>query len=118
MAVAGQRPIGFALPPIADIVFRETETKPEEPKISIDPRRDAYAALPPLAAACIPSESPGFDPMSGAIVFSDGTLKVHVEKCPAFVMNNESFGPYENKDVELPKYAALYLVLKRYALLK
>ena len=61
---------------------------------------------------------PGFDPMSGAIVFSDGTLKVHVEKCPAFVMNNESFGPYENKDVELPKYAALYLVLKRYALLK
>lgn len=59
-----------------------------------------------------------FDPMKDAIVFHDGILKIHVEKCPDFMMNGESFGPYDNLDVELPKYAALYLLLKRFATLK
>jgi DNA primase small subunit len=59
-----------------------------------------------------------FDPMSDAVVFSNGTMKVHVKKCPGFSMKGESFGPYEDKDVELPQYAALYLLLKRVAILK
>lgn len=56
-----------------------------------------------------------FDPMKDAVVFKDGVLKVHAEKSQKFVMNDEEYGPYVDKTVELPVYAALYLLLKRAA---
>ncbi len=60
----------------------------------------------------------GFNPMKDAIIFRGKNVMVHVSKCPAFEMNGESYGPYDNSDVELPIYAALYLLLKRTAVLK
>jgi len=56
-----------------------------------------------------------FDPMNNAIAFKKGTLKVHALKVPKFHMLGEEYGPYDSTDVELPMYAALYLVLKRVA---
>ncbi|MGC8571870.1 MAG: DNA primase catalytic subunit PriS [Candidatus Micrarchaeia archaeon] len=56
-----------------------------------------------------------FDPMKDAIAFKDGSLKIHIIKANKFYMNNIEFGPYENIDVELPTYAASYLILKRVA---
>jgi DNA primase small subunit len=56
-----------------------------------------------------------FDPMKDAIIFRQGVMKIHTEKVPGFVMHGEDYGPYDNQDVELPVYAALYLILKRVA---
>ncbi len=56
-----------------------------------------------------------FDPMVDAILFKDGALKVHIEKSQKLVMNGMEFGPYEKAEVELPTYAAIYLLLKRVA---
>ena len=59
-----------------------------------------------------------FEPMRNAIVYKEKSIKIHVSKAHAFVMNDGTHGPYENKDAELPIYAALYLLLKRTAVLK
>jgi len=61
------------------------------------------------------SEFERFNPMNDAIAFKEGSLKVNITKAEKIVMNNMEFGPFENKTVELPIYAALYLVLKRVA---
>lgn len=53
-----------------------------------------------------------FDPTKGAIAFRTGTLKVRADTRYALTLNNSSFGPYKNKEVELPAYAATYLYLK------
>ena len=56
-----------------------------------------------------------FEPMNDAIVFSDAPVKVKVGEAPAFVMGNQTFGPFKNSDVELPEFAAAYLICKREA---
>ncbi|HUC38839.1 MAG TPA: DNA primase catalytic subunit PriS [Candidatus Acidoferrum sp.] len=61
------------------------------------------------------SQLDGFDPMKDAIVFRQGVMKIRTEKVPSFVMHGEEYGPYENQEVELPVYAALYLLLKKVA---
>jgi len=53
-----------------------------------------------------------FDPMKDAIAFHEGSTKIKTGKVRAFEMNGRAFGPFENLDVELPTYAALYLILK------
>ena len=53
-----------------------------------------------------------FDPMKDAIAFHEGSAKIKTGKVRAFNMNGTAFGPFENLDVELPTYAALYLILK------
>jgi len=58
-----------------------------------------------------------FDPMNDAIAFDDKHVKIITQKVPKFHMGHNSFGPYENSKVELPKYAAAYLMLKRLALI-
>ncbi|MEM0149826.1 MAG: DNA primase small subunit domain-containing protein [Candidatus Micrarchaeaceae archaeon] len=58
-----------------------------------------------------------FNPMDDAIAFREGTLKVRALKVPKFYMGKQEFGPYDNAEAELPTYAALYLVLKRVAVL-
>ncbi len=64
------------------------------------------------------NELTDFEPMTDAIVYKGSSLRIHVNKAPVFTMNGESYGPYENIAVELPIYAALYLLLKRSAVLK
>ncbi|MGC8730252.1 MAG: DNA primase catalytic subunit PriS [Candidatus Micrarchaeia archaeon] len=56
-----------------------------------------------------------FEPARDAIAFKKGTLKVKVSSSPQFVMNEMSFGPYKDSVVELPTYAAVYLILKHRA---
>ncbi len=57
----------------------------------------------------------GFDPMKEAIAFRKGSVRISAQKVPAFTMNGEQFGPYDNAKPELPVYAAAYLMLKRLA---
>ena len=56
-----------------------------------------------------------FEPMRDSIAFQGGTMLVHATKAPTLTMDGKVFGPYENKDVALPTYAALYLLMKRAA---
>ena len=56
-----------------------------------------------------------FNPMDDAVVFGGEPMKVVTEKVPAFRMRGEEHGPFDNAAVELPAYAALYLLLKRVA---
>ena len=56
-----------------------------------------------------------FDPMTEAIAFREGTVKVKTAKVPKFIMNGTEYGPFDNSEVELPTYAGVYMVLKRLA---
>lgn len=58
-----------------------------------------------------------FEPMREAVLFRTGMVKVKVDKAPEFSMGALTFGPYANGTHELPTYAALYLMLKRVAVL-
>jgi DNA primase small subunit len=58
-----------------------------------------------------------FDPMIDAIAFDDTHVKITAKKVPKFSMGGNSFGPYEDSSISVPKYAAVYLVLKRLAVL-
>jgi len=53
-----------------------------------------------------------FDPFKSAIAFKAGTAKVIVSDAPKFRLDNEIFGPYKCKKIELPTAAALLLVCK------
>ena len=55
----------------------------------------------------------GFDPMTKAIAFKEGTVKVKTLKVPKFEMNSNEYGPFDGNEVELPTYAGVYIVLKR-----
>ena len=59
----------------------------------------------------------GFDPMAKCVVFRSGTLDVVVEDSPKVEIGGSTFGPYRNSKQTLPTYAALYLILKRRAVL-
>ncbi len=58
-----------------------------------------------------------FDPMREAIAFGDAGVKVNVKGVPSFSMGGRGFGPYSSGTVSIPRYAAVYLILKRYATL-
>ena len=58
-----------------------------------------------------------FEPMNEAIAFREGSMKVHANKVQKFFMKDMQFGPYHDVDVEVPTYAALYMLLKRVATL-
>jgi len=55
-----------------------------------------------------------FDPLTHALAFKKGEIRVRVtEKIPEFEMNQQSFGGFEKyKVVELPEYAGIYLLLR------
>lgn len=57
----------------------------------------------------------GFEPMRDAVAFDDAHIRVATAKVPKFDMCGSAFGPYDNITVELPRYAAVYLILKRLA---
>jgi len=53
-----------------------------------------------------------FDPFKSAIAFKEGTLKVLVSDAPEFRLGDQTYGPYKNRQVELPTAAALLLLCK------
>jgi len=59
-----------------------------------------------------------FDPFKSAIAFKKGTVKVLVSDAPEFRLGDETYGPYRNRQVELPTAAALLLLCKGMAEVK
>jgi DNA primase small subunit len=55
-----------------------------------------------------------FNPFSDPVVFGDNLVKVHVKNCDQFKLKG-TWGPYKNEDVELPEYAAIYILCKKVA---
>ena len=53
-----------------------------------------------------------FDPFENAVAFKTGTVSVSVSDVPEFRLNDETFGPYKNRKVELPTAAAVLLICK------
>lgn len=53
-----------------------------------------------------------FDPLKSAVAFPRDTTKIFVYEAPDFRIGDESFGPYRNREVELPMAAALFLLCK------
>ena len=54
----------------------------------------------------------GFDPYNEAVLFHDDAVLVRAN-CPAkFTLKQKVFGPYDNELVDLPAYAAAYMVCK------
>lgn len=53
-----------------------------------------------------------FDPLKHAVVFGSEPLKVFVEECGGFTLKDEEFGPFKRKLVELPEFAAIFLIAK------
>jgi len=58
-----------------------------------------------------------FDPMSEAVAFTKGVAKVRIAGSPKFEIAGQSYGPFEKTDAELELPAAIYLILKRSAIL-
>ena len=61
------------------------------------------------------TELQDFDPMKDAVVFSDAPVRVKCQRVPKFEMRGTEFGPFDGEAVELPEFAAVYLICKRMA---
>ena len=61
-----------------------------------------------------------FNPFNDAVVFNEGTLNVRFHKgpAPAFIINDEKYGPFSGESAELPTAAAVFLLVKEVALLE
>ena len=53
-----------------------------------------------------------FDPHKEAVIFGSERVRLFIKKAPKFSLKRESFGPYEEEEVELPLFAAIYLLGK------
>ena len=56
-----------------------------------------------------------FDPLKDSVVFGKSPIKLKIEKAPEIRIWDETFGPYENFEGELPEAVAVYLICKRKA---
>lgn len=56
-----------------------------------------------------------FDPLTEAVVFSEGQIEVYVNEAHQFRLGNASFGPYRRESVTLPMAAGIYLLCKNAA---
>ncbi|HIH33444.1 MAG TPA: hypothetical protein HA227_04290 [Candidatus Diapherotrites archaeon] len=59
-----------------------------------------------------------FDALSETIVFSSNPVKVFAEKTPKFFLKGNWFGPFEQQEIELPEFAAVFLLARKSAKLK
>jgi DNA primase small subunit len=59
-----------------------------------------------------------FDPLKSALAFEGGAVKLFVLEAPEFRLGDQRYGPYSNKEVELPTAAALFLLCKSAAQVK
>jgi DNA primase small subunit len=53
-----------------------------------------------------------FEPLKDAAVLDDEKMKIFVDFAPKFQLREEMFGPYKSQLVELPAYAAVYLMCR------
>jgi len=61
------------------------------------------------------SDLDGFDPLTDAVAFGDSPVSVKCSHVPKTYLKGNVFGPFKNEEVELPEYAALFLLCKRVA---
>lgn len=54
----------------------------------------------------------GFNPLRDTVVFSEKPVKLRVKKAPKFFLRDNWFGPFENTSLELPEYAAVFLLAR------
>jgi len=54
----------------------------------------------------------GFQPTRDPVVLGDESVKVTVDYSPEFYLRGTKFGPYSGKDVDMPCYAAVFLLTK------
>jgi len=59
-----------------------------------------------------PRQLDTFDPLTRAVAFKKGTVKVLVSDAPKFRLSGATWGPYKNVKVVLPTAAAIMLILK------
>jgi len=53
-----------------------------------------------------------FNPLTEAIAIRDGEVVVKVKAFPRFKLCGKTFGPFKEEEVELPIYAAIYIICK------
>jgi DNA primase small subunit len=53
-----------------------------------------------------------FDPLKSAVAFKEGEVTVRVSEAPQFRVEDEIYGPFERRKLELPTAAALMLLCK------
>lgn len=53
-----------------------------------------------------------FDPLLQPVVLGDESMKVHVYYAPEFYLKRRKFGPYDSATVQLPTYAAVFLLAR------
>lgn len=61
----------------------------------------------------------GFDPFKDSIVFHNPPVKIKTKQnITSFILNDQTFGPFDmEKEIELPEYAAMFLMCKKAAML-
>jgi DNA primase small subunit len=64
------------------------------------------------------SDIDSFDPLKSAVAFKGGSVKLFVSEAPEFRLGNVKYGPFNNKEAELPTAAALFLLCKGAAKVK
>ncbi len=53
-----------------------------------------------------------FNPFSDACFIDDKQIEV-TANCPlSFELKNKKYGPFKNEHIEIPKYAAIYMICK------
>ncbi|MBT7240973.1 MAG: hypothetical protein HN878_00625, partial [Candidatus Diapherotrites archaeon] len=65
-----------------------------------------------LAKTILVEKLKEFDPHKEAVVFGSERVRLFIKKAPKFSLKGESFGPYEEEEIELPLFAAIYLLGK------
>ena len=56
-----------------------------------------------------------FDPYTQSVVLDDELIKININFCPKFTLKGISYGPYKSQTLQLPKYAAIYLMSNKLA---
>ena len=68
-----------------------------------------------IAKRIAANELKKFNPFKDPLAFGKGQVTVHVNKCPSFILGDQTFGPFDNEKKELPEFAAIYLICKKAA---
>lgn len=58
------------------------------------------------------NEIESFVPMKSAVAFKEGTIKLTILEAPKFTLEDQTYGPFKDSQVELPTAAALFLMCK------
>lgn len=55
------------------------------------------------------------EPLKDCIAFSENPKKVYINKAPRIEIGGHKYGPYENQEIEIEEYAAIFMIAKKIA---